>query len=99
MAKKKGKPKGRTRQVEDPRFTATQGQYLAYIHLYRKLHRCSPAESEIVRYFRVSAPSVHQMIVKLDEKGLITREPGVPRSVLVAVPESDIPELLAEDTL
>jgi hypothetical protein len=35
--------------VEEPkdRFTAKQGQYLAYLHLYRKLRRYSPSESEI----------------------------------------------------
>jgi DNA-binding MarR family transcriptional regulator len=75
------------------RFTAKQGQYLAYLHLYRKLHRCSPAESEIAEYFRVSPPAVHQMIVHLEEQGLVTREPGVARSVRVAVPGSAIPDL------
>ena len=50
----------------------------------------------MAEYFRVSAPTVHQMIVKLDEKGLITRQPGVPRSVRVAVPKSEIPELADE---
>lgn len=84
-AKKTEKPKGR--------FTAKQGQYLAYLYLYRKLHRSSPSETEIAEYFRVSPPSAHQMIVKLEEKGLITREPGVPRSVRVAVPKSEIPDL------
>jgi len=78
-------------------FTAKQGQYLAYLHLYRKLHRFSPSESEIVEYFRVSPPSVHQMIVKLEEKELITREPGVPRSVRVTVPRGEIPELEDEE--
>ena len=34
-----------------------------------------------------------EMIVKLEEKGLITREPGVPRSVRVTVPRSEIPDL------
>jgi len=96
MAKKK-QTGGRSRRAPQAPFTATQGQYLAYIHLYRKLNRCSPAESEIAKYFRVSAPSAHQMIVKLEEKGLITRVPSVPRSVRVAVPRSEIPELMDED--
>ena len=73
------------------RFTAKQGQYLAYLHLYRKLHHCSPSESEIAEYFRVSPPAVHQMIVHLEEQGLVTREPGVARSVRVAVPSSAHP--------
>jgi len=87
------KRSAKTAESQAPRFTAKQGQYLAYLYLYRKLHRYSPSETEIAEYFRVSPPSVHQMIVKLEEKGLITREPGVPRSVRVAVPRSEIPEL------
>ena len=75
------------------RFTAKQGQYLAYLYLFRKLHRFSPSENEIAEYFQVSSPSVHQMIVKLEEKGFITRDPGVPRSVRVTVPRDEIPEL------
>jgi len=80
-------------------FTAKQGQYLAYIHLYRRLHRQGPAEIEIARYFRVSPPAAHQMLVVLEEKGLITREPGVARSVRVAVPRNEIPDLNDEDGL
>ena len=35
-------------------FTAKQAQYLAYIHLYTRLHRRSPAETDMQKYFRVS---------------------------------------------
>jgi hypothetical protein len=75
------------------KFTPRQGQFLAFIHLYRKLHRQGPAEHELVRYFQVTPPAVHGMIVKLEELGLITREPGVPRSARVAIPEAKIPPL------
>ncbi len=92
MPKKKNSST-QTAKSASSRFTAKQGQYLAYLYLYRKLHRHSPSESEIVEYFRVSPPSVHQMIVKLEEKGLITREPGVPRSIRLTVPRGEIPEL------
>ena len=61
-------------------FTYKQGQYVAFIYLYRKLHRRGPSEADMVQYFCVSPPSVHQMIVKLEQMGLITRESGVPRS-------------------
>jgi len=74
-------------------FTNKQGQYLAYIHLYRKLHRQGPSEVDMVQYFRVSPPSVHQMIVKLEQMGLITREPGVARSARVAIAVDEIPDL------
>ena len=78
-------------------FTAKQGQYLAYIHLYRRLHRRGPSEADIGEYFRVSPPTVHQMIVTLEKKGLVAREAGVPRSVRVAVPASDLPDLPDEE--
>jgi Mn-dependent DtxR family transcriptional regulator len=74
-------------------FTYKQGQYLAFIHLYQKLHRRSPAEADMVQYFGVSPPSAHQMIVKLEQTGLITRESGVPRSVRVAIAVGEIPDL------
>ena len=38
-----------------PRFTAKQGQYLAFIHTYVSLHRRAPAEADIQLYFRVYA--------------------------------------------
>ena len=79
------------------RFTRKQGRYIAYIHLYRKLHRQGLAEGDIAQDFRVSPPTVHQMIVKLEELGLITRKPGVPRSVRVAIPADEIPDLEDEE--
>ena len=75
-------------------FTARQGQFLAYIHLYRKLHGEGPSEVDLVRFFRVSPPSVHGMIVRLEELRLVVREPGVPRSVRVAISPDAIPDLL-----
>jgi hypothetical protein len=78
-------------------FTARQGQFLAFIHLYRKLHRRGPAESDLRAYFGVTAPAVHGMVVKLEELGLITREAGVARSMRVAVPAEQLPELEETD--
>ena len=49
-------------------FTPKQGQYLAFIHLYTRLHRRSPAETDMQQYFRVSRPSVHQMVLTLERK-------------------------------
>jgi hypothetical protein len=75
------------------KFTPRQGQFLTFIHLYRRLHRRGPAESDLRAFFRATPPSVHGMIVKLEELGRITREPGVPRSVQVAIPADQLPEL------
>ncbi len=77
------------------KFTHRQGQFLAFIYLYSKLHRRSPGELDLVIYFGVTPPSVHSMVVKLHDLGLITRTPGKARSIQVAVPSEDIPELEA----
>lgn len=74
-------------------FTEKQGQYLAFIHYYTMLNRRPPAEADIQRYFHVSPPSVHQMILKLEEKSLISRQSGCPRSVKVLVPVEQLPKL------
>jgi Mn-dependent DtxR family transcriptional regulator len=75
-------------------FTPKQGQYLAFIHLYTRLHRRPPAETDMQEYFRVSPPSVHQMVLSLDRAGLIKRLPGTPRSIEVLVDPNDLPELI-----
>jgi repressor LexA len=63
------------------RYTPKQGQYLAFIYYYTKIHGVAPAESEMQDYFGVTPPSVHQMILALEERGLITRMPGTARSI------------------
>jgi DNA-binding GntR family transcriptional regulator len=75
----------------------TQGQSLAYIHLYRKFHGQGPSEHDLRQHFRVSLSTVHQMILKLEPLGLITREPGVARSVQVTIPAEPIPNVNEED--
>ena len=62
-------------------FTPKQGQYLAFIYAYTRLHRRPPAEADIQLYFRVSPPSAHQMILTLERAGLIRRQPRVARSI------------------
>ena len=75
------------------RFTEKQGQYLAYIYTYTKIHRQPPAEADIAFFFRASAPSVHQMIVRLGELKLISRQPRQARSIKVLVPQEELPIL------
>ena len=74
-------------------FTKLQGQYLAFIVAYVKLNRRPPAEADFQRYFDVTPPSVHNMILTLERRGLIKRTPGRSRSVEVVVPLSEIPPL------
>jgi Mn-dependent DtxR family transcriptional regulator len=45
-------------------------------------------------YFRVSPPSVHQMVVTLERAGLIRRLPNIPRSIELLVDPKQLPELL-----
>ena len=75
-------------------FTPKQGQYLAFIHLYTRLHRRPPAETDMQEYFRVSPPSVHQMVLTLERSGLIRRKSGVARSIEVLVAPELLPILL-----
>lgn len=74
-------------------FSPRQGQYLAFIHYYIKLNGRPPAEADMQRYFRVSPPTVHQMILKLEERGLITRTPGEPRSIRLLILRERLPDL------
>jgi Mn-dependent DtxR family transcriptional regulator len=75
-------------------FTAKQEQYLAFIYLYTRLHRRPPAEADMQEYFRVSPPSVHQMVLTLEHAGLIRRKPTAPRSIEILVDPKCLPELL-----
>jgi DNA-binding MarR family transcriptional regulator len=74
-------------------FTPRQGQYLAFILAYRRLHGRAPAEADIQRHFRVSAPAVHQMLLTLQKAGLITRQPGQPRSIVLTIDPAALPPL------
>ena len=74
-------------------FTVRQGQYLAFIYYYTKVNGRPPAEADMQRYFRVSPPTVHQMVLTLEQCGLITRVPGEPRSIRVLLPREQLPDL------
>jgi hypothetical protein len=76
-----------------PVFTPLQGQYLAFIHTYTLVNGQPPAEHEMMRFFRVTPPTVHRMVVTLDQARLISRQPGKPRSIAVLVQEDDLPRL------
>jgi len=75
------------------KFTPTQGQYLSFIYYYTKLHRMLPAETDFQKYFRRTPPTVHNMILKLEEKGLIQRKPKTPRSIKLLLSRDEIPDL------
>ena len=45
------------------------------------------------RYFKVSPPSVHQMVLTLEKRGLIERVPGQARAIRVLLPREELPDL------
>ena len=74
-------------------FTQKQGQYLAFIYAYTRLNRRPPAEIDMQRYFQVSPPSVHQMVVTLEREGFIRRQPEVARSIEMLIDPECLPVL------
>jgi LexA DNA binding domain len=76
-----------------PGFTPKQGQYLAFIHAYTLVLGRPPAEADLKRFFRVTPPSVHQMVLSLERSGLIRRQPGIARSITVLVDPEALPRL------
>jgi len=75
-------------------YTKLQGQYLAFIHYYTKLNGRAPAEADMQRYFRVTPPSVHQMVKTLEEKSFIERTPRKARSIRLLLPRDELPDLV-----
>jgi Mn-dependent DtxR family transcriptional regulator len=76
-----------------PKHTKKQGQYLAFIYHCSKIHGCPPAEADVQEYFQVTPPSVHQMVLTLDRRGLIQSSPGQPRTIRVSLPFEELPTL------
>jgi Mn-dependent DtxR family transcriptional regulator len=74
-------------------FTAKQGQYLAFIFYYTKIHGFAPAESDMQKYFKVSPPSVHQMVLTLEANGFVERVPGRGRSIRLLISREELPDL------
>jgi Mn-dependent DtxR family transcriptional regulator len=74
-------------------FTHKQGQYLAFIYFYSKINGRPPAEADMQRFFRVSPPSVHQMLLTLEANGFIERIPGQGRSIRLLLARENIPDL------
>jgi DNA-binding MarR family transcriptional regulator len=79
-----------------PTFTAKQGQYLAFIYAYACIFGRPPAEADLQRHFRVSPPSVHQMVLGLERARLIRRTPGAARSIELLIAPEKLPTLLAQ---
>ena len=76
-----------------PAPTERQGQFLAYIHQYSLVNGCAPAEADMQRFFQITPPSVHSMVLTLERRGFIRREPGQARSIALIVPPESLPTL------
>ena len=81
------------RQLAGARFTRVQGQYLAFIRAFTLIHRIAPAEADMQRFFGVTPPAVHQMVLTLHRGGLIDRTPGQARTIRLLVAPEELPPL------
>ena len=77
----------------EKKYTSKQGQYLAFIYYYTKINGQAPAEADMQRYFKVSPPSVHQMVLTLEKNKLIKRTRGVARSIQLLISAEELPVL------
>ena len=75
------------------KYTKRQGQYLAFIYYYTKIHGCPPAEADMQKHFRVSPPTVHQMVLTLEKKCLIEKVPYQARSIRLLLAREELPDL------
>ena len=66
------------RPASGPSFTPKQGQYLAFIHAYTLVIGRPPAEADMQRHFRVTPPSVHQMVLTLERAASSGDSPASP---------------------
>ena len=76
-----------------PRYTEKQGQYLAFIYYYTKIHGRSPSEADLQAYFGVTPPTVYQIVLSLERNGLIGRTPGHARSIRLLLARHELPDL------
>ena len=79
--------------VSRPDFTTKQGQYLAFIHAYTLVNGRPPAQADLQRFFQVTPPTVHQMLLTLEKEGLIARQPHAARSLVVLLDPDKLPRL------
>ena len=63
-------------------------------HYYTKLRGAPPAEADMQRYFKVSPPAVHNMVVTLERWHLIKRTSGEGRSIHLLLRRDHLPDLI-----
>ena len=83
----------RQQKLMNPTYTERQGRFLAYIHQYSIVNGRAPAEADMQRFFQITPPSVHSMVLTLERRGLIRRVPGQARSITLIIPPESLPPL------
>ena len=73
------------------KFTQRQGMVLAFVHAFTQRRGMAPSYEQIASHFGISSPSVNGMIKTLERRGLLSRVPGVARSLRVLVPAAQLP--------
>jgi DNA-binding MarR family transcriptional regulator len=81
-----------------PKFTGLQGQYLAFIQAYTTIHGVAPSEADMQRFFHVTPPTVHRMVLALEQRGLLERVPGRSRRIRLLLSSDEIPKLEQRET-
>jgi hypothetical protein len=67
-----------------PPLTPRQAEALYFIRDYRSIHGRSPSEVEIAQHVRITPPAPHELMVRLEETGRMTRRANEPRSIAIA---------------
>ena len=73
--------------------TERQGEFLACRHHYHLVNGCAPAEADLQRFFQLTPPSVHSMVLTLERRGFIRRVPGQARSLTLLLSPEALPAL------
>ena len=79
--------------TENTNLTDLQGQYLSYIYNCSVINGRAPSEADFRDFFGTTPPTIHNMILRLEDKGLIGRVPGQPRSIRLRIPPRLLPIL------
>ena len=66
---------------------------ISFIHAYTLVNGRPPAEADLMRFFERSPDGAFS----LENAGLISRKPGVPRSIVVLLESAALPELTPGD--
>ncbi len=75
--------------------TRQQGQFLAFIreYIFRNSAGVAPGHADFQRYFNLTPPSVNSMLIRLEQRGFMRREPGKARAIELVVSPDWIPAL------